>query len=109
MELFAITYLVINLIVVSLGSISYPAIVFNKASKLGLNPPAPFNLVRGTGFWAFIDNHSKKEEYKSLRPYLQIPKFIGVINLILGTFLLAYYWEFVKDFIYTYYKERSLF
>jgi len=109
MEFFAIIYLVINLIIVSVGSISYPVIVFNKASKLGLNPPTPFNLVRGVGFWAFIDNHSKKEEYQSLRPYLQIPKYIGVINLILGTFLLVCYWEVVKDFIYSYYNKRSLF
>ena len=111
MDMFAIIYLILNLILIVIGSVTYPSFIFNKACKLGLNPPTPFNLFRtqSVGFWIFIDEKSKIEEYQELRKYVIIPKWIGVVNFVTGAVLLVYYWDDAQRFIYLYFKERWLF
>lgn len=111
MDVFAIIYLILNLILIVVGSVAYPFFIFNKACKLGLNPPAPFNLFRtqSVAFWIFIDEKSKIEEYQELRKYVIIPKWIGVVNFVTGAVLLVYYWADVQRLIYHYFKERWLF
>jgi len=111
MDMFVIIYLILNLIFIVVGSVFYPYFIFNKACKLGLNPPTPFNLFRtqSVAFWIFIDEKSKIAEYQKLRKYIIIPKLIGVVNFIIGAILLVYYWNDAKRLIYPYFKERWLF
>jgi hypothetical protein len=111
MDLLACAYLLLNIILIISGSVIYPNFIFNKACKMGLTPPVPFSFFRTQSieFWIYIDKKSKIKEFGELRKYISIPKYLGLVNAIIGIFFLVYYWDTIQNVSYQYFNERWLF
>lgn len=106
MHLPAIVYVFVNLLLFSFGGIVYTMIIFNKACSLGLKPPTPFSLTQPASFWIFIKNKSKHSGYKSLRKYIVILRYFGIINFLIGSIFLVIYWELIQSIVSKYLSER---